>query len=254
MGKQGRSVSDREPPKQSYGDLASWSGEVRGYENFLEYSRAVQKLVRALENTQEARGEYEQVAHDIDPPELLEEALATNTESLLHGLQEMDAAYAYIANEGRVVAETKKGANWIPPIPPGVLAHLAALATPGDETFRNQAAQNKMKHQQFEVQRAAGAEPCLHGNTCKTRRVTWPGRSQGPACWRHITEDEKFELSALYDQAVQTLSCRACHAAIGEPCLQEALTTRVDGYYSPIRSFNKRKVHKVRLDDYACTL
>lgn len=30
MGKQGRRVSDREPPKQFYGDLASWSGEARG--------------------------------------------------------------------------------------------------------------------------------------------------------------------------------------------------------------------------------
>jgi len=247
-------MSDREPPKQFYGELASGSGEARGYESFLDYSRAVQKLVTALENAQEARWDYEQVAHDIDPPEFLDEVLATNPESLLYGLQEMEAAYAYIANGGPVAAETKKGANWIPPIPPGVLAHLATLATPADETFRNQAAQNIVKHQQFEVQREAGAEPCLHGNTCKTRRVTWPGRSQGPACWRHITEDDKLELSALYDQAVQTLSCRACHAALGEPCLEEGLTSRVDGYYSPIRSFNKRKVHKVRLDDYAWTL
>ena len=105
MGKQGRRVSDRESPN---GDLASWSGEVRGYENFLEYSRAVQKLVKALENAQEARWEYEQVAHDIDPPEYLEEVLANNTESLLHGLQEMEAAYAYIANGGACCSGDEK--------------------------------------------------------------------------------------------------------------------------------------------------
>jgi hypothetical protein len=167
----------------------------------------------------------------------------------------MEAAYSYIANEGLVPAETKNGVNWIPPIPPGVLAHLASLATAGDETFRNQAAQNIAKHQRVEAQRKADADAyCLHANTCRNRRVTWPGRSHGPACWRHVTEDEKIELSSLYDHAIETLSCRACHAVSDEPCVEGTLETRIDGYYSPIRSFNKRKLHKVRLDDYAQTL
>lgn len=255
MGKKSRRVNRRERPKRIHGDTQPLSSEVQGYEQFLKYSKTVERLATALADAQEARRQYDQVAHDIDPPDILEDVLITDPRNLLHSVQEMETAYSYIANEGRVPAETKNGANWIPPIPTGVLAHLASLATAGDETFRNQAAQNLAKHQRIETQRKTEADAyCLHGNTCRNRRVTWPGRSQGPACWRHVTEAEKIELSELYDHAVQTLSCRACHAAIGEPCAEGTLETRIDGYYSPVRSFNKRKLHKVRLDDYAQTL
>jgi hypothetical protein len=255
MRKKGHRVNHYERPKRVHGDTESATGEVLGYEQFLKYSITVERLATALADTQEARWLYAQAAHDIEPPEILEEVLITDPQHLLEGLQEMGAAYSYIANAGRVPAETKNGVNWIPPIPPGVLAHLASLATAGDETFRNQAEQNIAKHQGVETQKKAEADAyCLHGSTCRNRRVTWPGRSHGPACWRHVTEDEKIELSALYDRAIQTLSCRACYAAIDDPCVEGTLETRINGYYSPIRSFNKRKMHKVRLDDYAETL
>ncbi|MDN6148846.1 MAG: hypothetical protein L0I94_08415 [Yaniella sp.] len=254
MGKKSRRVNRRERPKRDNGVTQPSSNQAVGYEEFLKYSRSIKMLAAALEDAQEARWQYVQVAHDVDPPDILEDVLI-NPEGLLQGLEEMELMYSYIANKGRVPAETKNGANWIPPLPPGVIAHLAGLATDGDETFRIQAAQNEAKHQKFEAQKNAEADTsCLQGNNCKNRRVTWPGKSLGPACWLHVTEEEKIELSSLYDQAVQELPCRACHTAIGEPCDEEASVTRIDGYYSPIRSFNKRKLHKVRLDDYARTL
>lgn len=225
-------------------------------EDFRQFSEAVENFARALLNVQTAQWAYEEASHDVDLPTPLREVLSGDLQTLLGSLEEMEWAYSYIDADGLTPAQTARGANWTAPVTPGLLSHLAETADNSDLPFREQAEQNGRKDREnSERKRLEATAQCPRGTDCKTRLVTWPGRDLGPACWRHVTDDEKAELSRIYDSAVTELECRGCHASSGTSCTEDTpRMTRIDGYYSPIRSFNKRKVHRVRLSDYAETL
>ncbi|TSI11724.1 hypothetical protein [Brevibacterium aurantiacum] len=253
MGKKSRRANRRQRKNNS---PSQPNHRSRGTEDFLHFSDEVENFARALLNVQTAQWAYEESAHDVDLPMPLREILSVDIQTLLGPLEEMEWAYSYIEADGPTPAKTARGANWTAPIIPGILSHLAEIAGDSDLPFREQANQNGLKDREItERKNLEATAHCPRGAECKVRRVTWPGRDLGPACWRHVTDDEKTELSLIYDSAVTELECRGCHASPGKQCTEDTpRMTRIDGYYSPIRSFNKRKVHRVRLSDYAETL
>lgn len=77
MGKKSRRVNRRERPKRDNGDTQPSSSEVLGYEHFLRYSRSITMLAKTLTDAQEARWQYIRVAHDVAPPDNLNDVLIT---------------------------------------------------------------------------------------------------------------------------------------------------------------------------------
>ena len=207
----------------------------------------------AYERFRQAWLNYENSAHDVEAPELIGDIAAIDSGRLRQHLEHTRASFDVIRSGVPVKSTTPGGKNWIPPVGLGFLMWLVENADEGGLSFREQAAQNIALHERHEKQKQrAEAAVCSRGNNCKVRCVTWPGRESGPACWRHVTADEKSELSEIYDQAVETLECRGCLAAPGKQCREDSPQMQtVDGYFPRIRSFNSRKVHLVRLMDFA---
>ncbi|MDO4144199.1 hypothetical protein [Clavibacter michiganensis] len=94
---------------------------------------------------------------------------------------------------------------------------------------------------------------CGRGNACQVHVVTLPRDAPGPACWRHLTADEKTSIGALYAQAVTEHACLGCSALPGEPCdtSDSATLEPIDGRWPRVRSFLGQKIHKNRLDALA---
>ncbi|ALD14425.1 hypothetical protein GW571_14765 (plasmid) [Clavibacter capsici] len=94
---------------------------------------------------------------------------------------------------------------------------------------------------------------CGRGNDCQVHVVTLPQDAPGPACWRHLTTDEKASIGALYARAVTEHACLGCSAPPGEPCdtSDSAKLEPIDGRWPRVRSFLGQKIHKNRLDELA---
>ncbi|MBF4625786.1 hypothetical protein [Clavibacter sp. VKM Ac-2872] len=100
---------------------------------------------------------------------------------------------------------------------------------------------------------AVAQAPCGRGDDCQVHVVTLPRDAPGPACWRHLTTDEKTSIGALYAQAVMEHTCLDCGALLGEPCdtSDSARLEPIDGRWPRVCSFLGQKIHKNRLDELA---
>ncbi|RSZ61318.1 hypothetical protein EAH68_13730 [Corynebacterium hylobatis] len=235
---------------------------ARGATEFLDLAQAYLSVATGLLELEEAVERYQGSSPDLELPEFATQ-MGYPMESALHDIDVYQEAYDAIENDLPVAAAVnfvhKTVASWTTPMPMWLLYDLASQADSRSLPFRDQADQHAAAEQTRKQHNRGSDEnkilcgrPTKAGGACASRAVTWPGKTRGPACSRHLTEQEADELEQLYLRAVDTQPCRGCQADPGARCTsQPSRQRRVDGYYSGWRSMGRRKVHAVRLSDFA---
>jgi hypothetical protein len=69
------------------------------------------------------------------------------------------------------------------------------------------------------------------------------------ACSVHLDEDEKEDLTRIWDQVVAGFDCPGWAATAGQECNEDSLVL-VDGFYPTPKAFNGRNVHTSACVDY----
>lgn len=230
------------------GELTNMTAATSGgSKELLRLAKVGQELDKQLQRFGSAFEDYLNAQPDLELPTT--EAMTDARESLRAELASALEVMRLIDSGVSVAATTPRGNFWTTPLTINQAFRLMEQASPDSLGFRIQADSNYAKHVARSYrQHAAASSTCGRGNNCQTRTVTWPGRTRGPACWRHLTPEEREELTKLYDLAVENRPCEACQSSPGEPCDENAEPKNIDGWFSPIRQFNKRSVHLIRLE------
>ena len=58
-------------------------------------------------------------------------------------------------------------------------------------------------------------------------RVRLPDGTRAPACWSHLSREEKHAITAARDATIADRACPTCRAAAGKPCTEEGQPTTI---------------------------
>ncbi|TKV28559.1 hypothetical protein FDK12_07835 [Arthrobacter sp. NamB2] len=170
-------------------------------------------------------------------------------------LGEWRRAIDLVETNPRVAERSSRGRAWRDPLDPGGLHYFVSLAGPDDLDYRTRL-QQAWEREEFRLEAMEEdlAQVCgratRNGTPCQSLGAYWPGGARKSGCTRHMTPDEKAQLSALWDEVVATIDCPGCVSRAGVACDPDKMVP-VDGFFPTPKSFNGRVVHTPRLNAFA---
>lgn len=112
-------------------------------------------------------------------------------------LDELREAVKIVRSGAPIARRDDRGAIWKAPLTPRGIHLHAALAEPDDPDYLTQLADvlavERARREEIDADLAV---KCGRKHGCQNPKVYWPtlGHAEGPACWVHVTAEERAEL------------------------------------------------------------
>lgn len=224
------------------------AGETRAVDDFDDVLDAARALLRATEKIEFAVTSY---GGAIALPQEISHA-SNNAPALRVEMEWLVAAVQLVRSGAPVSRRDERGKLWTRPLTPAGVAMQASLGAEGDGGYLAQLAEvlEAERSRKSSIDAELGVK-CGRNNGCANQKVYWPGlgHAGAPACWTHVTADERTALESIYDSARDLYPCPGCGAGPGRACSEDAARlVLVNGRWPKVKSFSKRRVHTVRLD------